>query len=140
MKWIDFDNTFYQKSPQTVLAFHGCDRSTAEEILNSWEKHLSPSENTYDWLGTGIYFWLNDPFRAYEWACEDLEYSINNLNEQKLENKRPDEGAGIKEKSHIQICVRNTNCIKGYFLPRIALECNLVDVVVKKTYNGNMIK
>lgn len=29
------------------------------------------------------------------------------------------EGAGIKEKSHIQICVRNPNCIKGYFLPRI---------------------
>lgn len=29
------------------------------------------------------------------------------------------EGAGVKEKSHIQICVRNTDCIKGYFLPRI---------------------
>ena len=28
------------------------------------------------------------------------------------------EGAGIKEKSHIQICVHNPNCIKGYFLPR----------------------
>lgn len=27
-------------------------------------------------------------------------------------------GAGIKEKSHVQICVRNTDCIKGYFLPR----------------------
>ena len=28
-------------------------------------------------------------------------------------------GGGIKEKNHIQICVRNPNCIKGYFLPRI---------------------
>jgi len=27
-------------------------------------------------------------------------------------------GAGFKEKNHIQICVRNRNCIKGYFLPR----------------------
>jgi len=27
-------------------------------------------------------------------------------------------GAGILEKSHIQICVRNPNCIKGFFLPR----------------------
>jgi hypothetical protein len=27
-------------------------------------------------------------------------------------------GAGFKEKDHIQICVRNPNCIKGYFLPR----------------------
>lgn len=29
-------------------------------------------------------------------------------------------GAGFKEKNHIQICVRNPNCIKGYFLPRKA--------------------
>ena len=26
--------------------------------------------------------------------------------------------SGIREKSHVQICVRNTACIKGYFLPR----------------------
>ncbi len=26
--------------------------------------------------------------------------------------------AGFKEKDHIQICIRNPNCIKGYFLPR----------------------
>ena len=25
--------------------------------------------------------------------------------------------AGFKEKDHIQICIRNINCIKGYFLP-----------------------
>lgn len=27
-------------------------------------------------------------------------------------------GAGIQMKSHIQICIRNMNCIKGFFLPR----------------------
>lgn len=27
-------------------------------------------------------------------------------------------GAGLTEKNHIQICVRNPNCIKGFFLPR----------------------
>lgn len=27
--------------------------------------------------------------------------------------------AGFKEKNHIQIAVRNPNCIKGYFIPRI---------------------
>ena len=26
--------------------------------------------------------------------------------------------AGFKTKNHIQVCVRNPNCIKGYFLPR----------------------
>lgn len=28
------------------------------------------------------------------------------------------EGAGIYEKTHIQTCIRNLNCIKGFFLPR----------------------
>ncbi|SEN71288.1 hypothetical protein SAMN05216436_12069 [bacterium A37T11] len=27
-------------------------------------------------------------------------------------------GAGFHEKNHIQICIRNPNCIKGFFLPR----------------------
>lgn len=27
-------------------------------------------------------------------------------------------GSGILEKTHIQICVRNPNCIKGYFAPK----------------------
>src|ERR1700748_284311 len=27
-------------------------------------------------------------------------------------------GAGFHDKNHIQICIRNPNCIKGYFLPR----------------------
>ena len=26
--------------------------------------------------------------------------------------------AGFYEKSHIQICIRNPNCIKGFFLPK----------------------
>jgi hypothetical protein len=32
------------------------------------------------------------------------------------------ENAGFKEKNHIQICVRNPNCIKGYFIPRDHIE------------------
>jgi hypothetical protein len=27
--------------------------------------------------------------------------------------------AGFREKDHIQICIKNPNCIKGYFLPRL---------------------
>ena len=27
-------------------------------------------------------------------------------------------GAGFREKTHTQVCVRNLNCIKGYFIPR----------------------
>lgn len=30
--------------------------------------------------------------------------------------------AGFKEKNHIQICIRNPNCIKGFFIPRKSTE------------------
>jgi hypothetical protein len=35
-------------------------------------------------------------------------------------------GAGIYDKTHIQICVRNPNCIKGFFLPR--KEVNFIEI------------
>lgn len=28
------------------------------------------------------------------------------------------DGAGFNDKNHIQLCIRNPNCIKGYFIPR----------------------
>jgi hypothetical protein len=33
-------------------------------------------------------------------------------------------GAGFHDKNHIQICVRNPNCIKGFFLPRDEVKWN----------------
>ncbi|HMG83625.1 MAG TPA: hypothetical protein VK559_11365 [Ferruginibacter sp.] len=30
------------------------------------------------------------------------------------------EGAGFHKKNHIQICIRNPNCIKGFFIPRLS--------------------
>ena len=36
--------------------------------------------------------------------------------------------AGFREKNHIQICIRNPNCIKGFFIPRDAVS---FDGVVK---------
>ena len=30
------------------------------------------------------------------------------------------DGSGFSEKTHIQICIRNPNCIKGYFIPKQA--------------------
>lgn len=29
---------------------------------------FNPSENAYDWLGSGIYFWESNPDRALDWA------------------------------------------------------------------------
>jgi hypothetical protein len=33
-------------------------------------------------------------------------------------------GAGFHDKNHIQICIRNPNCIKGFFLPRVEVSWN----------------
>lgn len=33
------------------------------------------------------------------------------------EGEPPYEGSAFKEKTHIQICICNPNCIKGYFTP-----------------------
>jgi len=35
------------------------------------------------------------------------------------------EGSGLFEKSHIQICIRNPNCIQGFFIPRA--ETSFID-------------
>jgi len=192
----------YDTLPSFVLGFHGCDRSVLQKVLNG-ENNLTPSENSYDWLGHGIYFWENSPQRAIEYAQSlsqrtnskienptcigaviDLGRCLNLLDAASLEivkegytilrntsniagtelprnkllNNSGDlllryldcaviqsvhtsieerseppydsvrgafwEGselypdAGFKEKNHIQICVRNPNCIKGFFLPR----------------------
>ena len=51
-----------------VFGFHGCDQEVGERILSSNTKDVGKSENEYDWLGTGAYFWENSPQRALTWA------------------------------------------------------------------------
>lgn len=50
-----------------VLGFHGCVDDVARKLVLR-EESFRPSENSYDWLGHGIYFWLEDPRRACAWA------------------------------------------------------------------------
>lgn len=195
----------YTTKAGLILGFHGCDQSIIDNILLGKED-LKQSNNTYDWLGHGIYFWENSPSRALEFAeflkdhpqksknpvktpavigavidlgyCLDFtDYSNLQLlkdgyellmtaiskSEIKLANKPIGENkdllwrdldcavietlhslrttssglrsfdsvrgvfwegddiypnAGFKEKNHIQICIRNKNCIKGLFAPR----------------------
>lgn len=198
----------YKTLPHFVLGFHGCDRDVAEKILHGEKEHLKHSQNDYDWLGNGIYFWENNPERALQYAHQlkkhpvrgkaiikhvavigaiiNLGNCLNLLESESLQtlkasynilvqshklsgvplplNSRPLseeedvlirrldcavvetthayvgqdvfdtvrgvfwEGkelypnAGFREKNHIQICVRNLKCIKGYFYPRKSLE------------------
>lgn len=181
-----------------ILGFHGTDESIVTSVL-SGKSDLKAKNNTYDWLGNGIYFWDNSPSRAMEWAVKlskrngskikkpavigailDLSYCLDLLDYKNLElikqgynilqstlvtskTKIPEnkgtedllvreldcavietlhksmaqsdekefdsvrgvfwEGkqlypdAGFREKDHIQKCIRNIDCVKGYFLP-----------------------
>ena len=60
-------NSMYSKLPNLVLGFHGCSKDTFEAVIQNGQ-HLKKSENDYDWLGNGIYFWENSYERAYDWA------------------------------------------------------------------------
>jgi hypothetical protein len=51
-----------------VLGYHGCDRDVAEKLIAG--EPFEPSDNDYDWLGHGIYFWESNPLRGYEFAAE----------------------------------------------------------------------
>lgn len=50
-----------------VLGFHGCSKAVGTRILDG-ETDLIESDQEYDWLGPGAYFWENDAVRAREWA------------------------------------------------------------------------
>lgn len=190
------NNAIYSKLPNLVLGFHGCNSETYKNVIHN-NQHLKKSENDYDWLGNGVYFWENSYERAYDWAYNrygddacvigavldlghclnltdyssteilqlgykllkakyidiDMEIPKNKLgkdgNDLLLRNldcaviqnvhdfckttpnmqpfdsvrgvftegKEIYPGSGIVAKTHIQICVVNTNCIKGYFTP-----------------------
>jgi hypothetical protein len=185
-----------------ILGYHGCTKEIADRAI-SGEINLLVSEQPYDWLGPGTYFWENDPHRALEFAhwkagrietfknptvigavidlrnCFDL-VARENLEALKIayssfsammktkglklpENKNGRDGdedrslrfldcavikhffelaaawelpsfdtargmfsegselyqgAGFKQKSHVQIAVRTPDCIKGVFFPR----------------------
>jgi len=60
----------YKKQPGFVLGFHGCDAAVGEAVLAGKTRHLKPSNNPYDWLGNGIYFWDGSPERALQFATE----------------------------------------------------------------------
>lgn len=197
----------YSKRKGLILGFHGCDKSLRDEIVSKKGVVIEPSDNTYDWLGGGSYFWENNLKRAADFAkflhenpphnkkqkieepavlgavidlgnCLDLLDSeflkvikvgyemlvnshekygmkipeniplkengdllkrhldcavIETIHQFNKDTGKPQfdsvrgvffEGeelypnAGFKEKNHIQIAIRNPNCIKGYFVPR----------------------
>ena len=191
------EHMMYTNLPNLIIGFHGCERNVRDEIVNG-KSDLKTSNNSYDWLGNGMYFWEQNLERAWQWArssskikepavlgavmdlgnclnlldsrCIDILRSqydvfveeskifgnkipqnrnvgsnkdlllryldcaiIQHLHRFRKDNDLPQfdsvrgmfveggeiyKGSGFMDKSHIQICVRNPNCIKGFFIPR----------------------
>lgn len=195
----------YSHRTGLTIGFHGCDLSVSTKVIGG-TAGLRVSENNYDWLGHGIYFWEYSPQRAMDFAMElavnprsgskikipsvigaviDLGHCLDLLDYENLSLLAPAynivvesnlrsglpipqnkcskdsndhlireldcavmeivhkvngelkgtqdfdsvrgvffEGnelypnSGFRGKDHIQICIRNPNCIKGYFWPR----------------------
>lgn len=69
-----------------VYGYHGTSQTKAVSII----KHgFLPSDNDYDWLGTGIYFFQDAPIRAKQWAIE----------------QHPNEPAVICSLIHLENCI-----------------------------------
>ena len=62
----------YEKLPNLVIGFHGCSKSNWRNVIQNQDE-LKASNNLYDWLGNGIYFWENNLARAWEWARRRYE-------------------------------------------------------------------
>lgn len=68
--------------PNQLECFHGCDKEIGMEVLNG-KSLLNPSDNKWDWLGPGTYFWEHNPIRALEYAQESAageQFSLKKIN------------------------------------------------------------
>ncbi len=54
------------KYDRTVIGYHGCEKEIADLLLRG--APFASSENVYDWLGRGTYFWEFGADRAARWS------------------------------------------------------------------------
>lgn len=62
----------YSTKPHVVYGFHAINEADGLDILNNRASFIS-SNNKYDWLGRGVYFWENSYERAKQYALEDMQ-------------------------------------------------------------------
>lgn len=60
--------------------------------------------------------------RIHQYNKENRKRSYDSVRGIFIEGKPVYDKSGIMEKTHVQICIRNPNCIKGYFKPLIPDE------------------
>ena len=62
---------YHNLNPNITLGYHGCDEEIGHALIEGEE--FIPSENDYDWLGHGIYFWEANPLRALQFAEDQVK-------------------------------------------------------------------
>lgn len=70
--------SLYNAHSNYIIGFHGCDQSVADKLINNPNPSFFPSNNEYDWLGNGMYFWENDFKRAEKYVEEAKERKPEN--------------------------------------------------------------
>jgi hypothetical protein len=65
-------------SHSLAIGYHGCDRNVVERIV-AGKDSLKPSQNAWEWLGHGIYFWEDSPARALRWTKTTARPPGNNV-------------------------------------------------------------
>ena len=69
----------HRLSANFVLGYHGCDQSVADAVLRGGQ--FRKSDNDYDWLGPGIYFWEANPRRGLDFAHESMARKGSSITE-----------------------------------------------------------
>jgi hypothetical protein len=55
---------------RSIIGYHGCTAAAATRLLRG--ASFAESQNDYDWLGRGVYFWEHGPDRAFRFIKEKL--------------------------------------------------------------------
>jgi hypothetical protein len=67
----------HQLASSFVLGYHGCEKAVGERILTG--EPFKQSNNDYDWLGPGIYFWEANPLRGLYFARQARKRRRSNI-------------------------------------------------------------
>lgn len=62
----------YSTRSNLILGFHGCEKSEQEKLISD-ASYLRASNESFDWLGHGMYFWENNPRRGLLWAEQKMK-------------------------------------------------------------------
>ena len=57
----------YSSRSNLILGFHGCEKSEQLKLISN-PSYIKSSNESFDWLGHGMYFWENNPRRGLLWA------------------------------------------------------------------------